>query len=56
MPLVCTVTLLVYQPFEPSVPAVTDSVALGPDLSSFTVRGAALVLNPALFVHEPLKV
>ena len=29
LPDVCTVTSLVYQPFEPSVPAVTARIAVG---------------------------
>ena len=54
-PLVSTVTLLVYQPFAPSVPAVTVSAADGPVLSSLTVNGAASVLRPASLVHDPVK-
>ena len=55
VPLVATVTLLVYQPFAPAVPAVTASTADGPVLSSLTVNGAALELKPALLVQDPLK-
>ena len=42
-PSVSTVTSLVYQPLEPSVPAVTASAADGPVLSSFTVSEVAFV-------------
>src|SRR5439155_290947 len=45
----------VYQPLAPGVPAVTASAALGPDLSSFTVIGAASVESPAALVHEPCR-
>ena len=37
-PEVCTVTLEVYQPLRPSVPAVTDRLAVGPVLSILTFR------------------
>ena len=45
LPLVETVTSLVYQPPRPRVPAVTAREALGPVLSSLTVIGEASVLS-----------
>src|SRR3954471_15396798 len=50
-PDVWTVTSLVYQPFAPSVPAVTAIAADGPDLSNLTVTGAAFVASPAWLTH-----
>src|SRR5687767_15186710 len=43
-----------YQPFAPRVPAVIERFAVGLDLSSFTVRGAASVYRPAALMHDPL--
>src|SRR4051794_35575180 len=55
-PLVWSVTSLVYQPFEPRVPAVTArATEVGADLSNLMVSAAAGVLRPASFVHVPLK-
>src|SRR5690348_16275022 len=51
-PDVCTVTSLVYQPFEPSVP-MADKAAVGGVSSSFTVTEAAFVVRPALLVQCP---
>ena len=39
----------------PAVPAMTVRVVIGPVLSTFMVKGEALVANPALLVQEPLK-
>src|SRR5215467_2738490 len=50
-----TVTSLVNQPLVPGVPAVTDSVADGAVLSSFTMRAGACVVRPASFVHDPCR-
>jgi hypothetical protein len=57
VPSVWTVTFDVYQSFKPRVPAVIERLTpVGGVLSSLTVRGVALVIKPALLVHEPLKV
>src|SRR5437764_1210079 len=55
VPVVLTVTLLMYQPFVPAVPAVTARAAEGAVLSSLMVSGGALVVTPPL-TQEPLKV
>src|SRR6476646_2452100 len=54
-PAACTVTSVTYQPLSPSVPAVTESAAVGPVLSSLTGSSKALAVRPASFVHEPLN-
>ena len=54
-PAACTVTSVTYQLLSPSVPAVTESPAVGPVLSSLTVSAKALAVRPASFVHEPLN-
>ena len=51
-PSVVAMTADVYQPFVPSVPS-SRIAATGLVLSIFTVSGAASVLAPAWFVHEP---
>src|SRR5262245_15434660 len=55
LPVVEMVTSLMYQPFDPGVPALTARPAEGPVLSTFTVRGSASVARPAALVQEPLK-
>src|SRR5690349_9329735 len=53
LPVVLTVTLEVYQPLVPAVPAVTDSAAVGPVLSILRSSSDAGVLSPASLVQDP---
>src|SRR5258705_2794746 len=53
VPAVFTVISLLFQPFEPAVPAVTASITSGAVLSSLMLSAVALVLNPASLVQDP---
>src|SRR5688572_4077680 len=53
-PLVAILTVVVYQPFAPIVPQVTDKAAVGGVLSILMVIGVASVVRPAPLVHEPV--
>jgi hypothetical protein len=55
-PEVSTVTLEVYQPLLPGVPAVTSNCAVGAVWSILMLSGAAFVVRPAALVHEPLTI
>ena len=54
-PDVCTVTSLVYQPFAPAVPAVTDkATAVGAVASNLKLKATGVLMLPALSVHVPV--
>jgi hypothetical protein len=53
-PLVETVTALVYQPLAPSLPALTETAAMGAVWSMWSVSGTASVVSPAPLVQCPV--
>jgi len=50
-----TVTSLLFHPFIFGAGVLSTNEITGFVLSSLMVKGVALVLSPALLVHEPLK-